>query len=365
MILRDYSLKEIKDVLKEKRVVFFGAGNVLEEFRQSIQGVIDEERILCIVDNDVSKQGKRLNWNSRSLKIESVEYLCKYANNIVIIITSVFGYDINMQLSEIDELKDTECCYYKFIYAKEEKLAEEEREYPRSFRRTKEQLIPKIIHYCWFGNNPMPKNYSQWMVSWKKYCPDYEIIRWDENNYDFSWSQYMREAYENKKWAFVSDVARLDVVYAHGGIYLDTDVELIKPLDDLLYQNCFFGVESGGWINTGHGFGAEKGHRVIKKLIELYSDKRFIKEDGRLDLTSCPILQRTVFEQLGYGFDGNMYLGDDFTIYPQNVFCPMNVYDRSISVNSNTISIHHYDCSWNDKVTERNIKDELMRSQMK
>ena len=111
-------------------------------------------------------------------------------------------------------------------------------------------MIPKIIHYCWFGGNELPENMRRCMESWKKYCPDYEIRRWDESNYDFNRISYSSEAYQVQKWGFVTDAIRLDVVYRYGGIYLDTDVELLKPLDDLLEHSAFFGFEGGRQVNT-------------------------------------------------------------------------------------------------------------------
>ena len=117
--------------------------------------------------------------------------------------------------------------------------------------------IPKVIHYCWFGGNPKPKLVQKCIHSWKKYCPDYEIIEWNESNFDISSCPlYVRQAYDVKKWAFVSDYARLKIIHTCGGIYLDTDVELIKSLDSLLEYNAFFGFEDGKYVATGLGFGA-------------------------------------------------------------------------------------------------------------
>ena len=118
-------------------------------------------------------------------------------------------------------------------------------------------MIPKKIHYCWIGGNPLPELAIKCIESWKKYCPDYEIIEWNEKNYDFRKNQFMREAYDEKKWGFVPDYARLDIIYEHGGIYLDTDVEIIKPLDSLLKEQGFAGMEQPGIVALGLGFGAE------------------------------------------------------------------------------------------------------------
>lgn len=131
--------------------------------------------------------------------------------------------------------------------------------------------------------------------SWKKQCPNYEIVEWNEENYDIHKNKYMEEAYENKKWAFVSDYARLDIIYNNGGIYLDTDVELIKNLDKIIDgKKAFFCVENE-YINTGLGFGAEKGNKILEKLIESYNNITFIKDDGTLDVLSCPVRNDAIF----------------------------------------------------------------------
>ena len=155
-----------------------------------------------------------------------------------------------------------------------------------------EQKIPKIIHYCWFGGNPFPELAQKCIASWKKFCPDYEIKEWNESNYDVTKNQYMREAFENKQWAFVSDYARLDIIYENGGIYLDTDVELLKPLDDLLILTGFMGFEENKKLcATGLGFGAVPKLPIIKEMRDDYDNIIFIKEDGSFDQTPCPYFQ--------------------------------------------------------------------------
>lgn len=148
-------------------------------------------------------------------------------------------------------------------------------------------MIPKKIHYCWFGNNPKSELVMKCIESWKKYCPDWEIIEWNESNVDIDSIAYMNEAYKNKKWAFVSDVARLDIIYKNGGIYLDTDVELKKSLDEWLIYDSIFVFETERNVNTGLGFGAQKGHKYIKAILESYK-KRHFEKGGKLDITPCP-----------------------------------------------------------------------------
>ena len=136
-------------------------------------------------------------------------------------------------------------------------------------------MIPKVIHYCWFGGNPLPELAIRYIDSWRQRCPDYEIKKWDETNFDVYSCDFVKEAYESKKWAFVSDYARLWIVFNYGGVYLDTDVELVKSLDELLDNKCFLGAETTGQVNTGLGFGAEKNNVVVKLLLNEYNNRHF------------------------------------------------------------------------------------------
>lgn len=148
-------------------------------------------------------------------------------------------------------------------------------------------MIPKIIHYCWFGGNSKPEIVEECIASWNKFCPDWEIIEWNEHNYDVDARQYTADAHVAKKWAFVSDVARLDIIEKHGGIYLDTDVELLAPVDNLLSNGAFYFFETERNINTGMGFGAEAGHPTVKAMLEYYNGRSFLR-NGKPDMTPCP-----------------------------------------------------------------------------
>ena len=218
-------------------------------------------------------------------------------------------------------------------------------------------MIPKIIHYCWVGGNPLPKSAQKCIKSWKKYCPDYEIIEWNESNYDFRQNQYMKEAYEAKKWGFVPDYARLDIVYRYGGIYLDTDVELVKPLDDLLQYKGFAGFESPRFVALGLGFGAEAGNRTIKKLMDSYEDLHFIKEDGTLKLTPSPELNTNVLTAEGLLLNNTAQTVGELSVFPTEYFCPKSFETGYITLTENTYSVHHYDSLWyNDAQQEEKLR---------
>lgn len=207
--------------------------------------------------------------------------------------------------------------------------------------------VPKVIHYCWFGGNPLPPSALKCIKSWKKFCPDYQIIEWNESNFDISGNRYAREASSAGKWAFVSDYARLKIIYDHGGIYLDTDVELLCSFDPLLDSDGFLGFQSDGFVATGLGFGAVRHHPVIHALLDDYQNIPFFLENGKEDLMPCPNRNTKVLQQLG--LTANMHRIQNIKnllVYPPEYFCPKNFYTGHLKITRNTYSIHHYDSSW-------------------
>ena len=215
-------------------------------------------------------------------------------------------------------------------------------------------MIPKIIHYCWFGGNPLPSLALKCIKSWKKYCPDYEIIEWNESNYDIASAPlYVQQAYEEKQWAFVSDYARLQIVYENGGIYLDIDVEILRSLDAFLVHEAYFGIEAeeyGVFVATGLGFGAVKGSPVVKAMLDCYQDIPFILGDGSYDKKPCP--RRNTEAIVPFGFiakDENQILPENIAIYSSTYFCPMSFTDGILHKTSNTYSIHHFNGAWRTK----------------
>lgn len=220
-------------------------------------------------------------------------------------------------------------------------------------------MIPKVIHYCWFGKNDLPKEVQKCIDSWHEFCPDYEIIRWDESNYDIRKCTYMSQAYDAGKWAFVSDYARLDIVYTYGGIYLDTDVELIKPLDSLLGYNMFCGFETRDFINLGLGFGAEARHDILQQIMNVYKDLSFIKDNNEMDLTPCPRYQTEGIKKNGFVIDGTMQYREGVMVCPIDYFNPIDCQTGEINLTDNTYSIHHFSMSWktiNQRALDRKSK---------
>ena len=223
--------------------------------------------------------------------------------------------------------------------------------------------IPKVIHYCWFGRNPKPKLAEKCIKSWKKKCPDYQIIEWNEDNFDISnCPLYVRQAYAAKKWAFVTDYVRLKIIYDNGGIYLDTDVELVKSLNPLLNYQAYFGYEDGIHIATGLGFGAEKNTPILMELMNDYQDIPFILENGEIDKTTCPKRNTIIFIKHGLLQDDSMQIIDDgVLILPSVYLCPLSYSTGVLTKSNNTFSIHRFEASWRTKEENKKEKSRIKK----
>ena len=223
-------------------------------------------------------------------------------------------------------------------------------------------MIPKIIHYCWFGGKDKPKDVRLCIDSWKKYLPEYKIIEWNENNFDVDNSnQYVKEAYKNKKWAFVSDYVRLLALYEHGGLYFDTDVEVFKPFDELLNNNCFFGFETKDYVASAV-IGCEAGHELIKIFLQSYEKRRFIKEDGSFDITTNVIILTDLLKTYGIKPNGKYQkLRENITIFPQYYFSSNDLINIFGKYDKRIYAYHHCLASWYSYNTNRNGKSEQIR----
>ena len=212
------------------------------------------------------------------------------------------------------------------------------------------QLIPHIIHYFWLGGGEKPESVKRCIESWKKHCPDFEIKEWNESNYDVHKHPYMEKAYREKKWAFVPDYGRLDVMYRYGGIYLDTDVEVLKDLSPLCEHKAFKGFENSEFVNDGQGFGCIPGLPIFKEMIACYDgDEPYEMIEGEKCYIESPRLCTKVLLRHGLVQDGSRQKVGDIDIYPTEFFCPLSYDTGILSVTENTYSIHHFDASWHGK----------------
>lgn len=213
-------------------------------------------------------------------------------------------------------------------------------------------MIPKIIHYCWFGGKPLPKFAKKCIESWRKYLPDYEIKEWNESNFDVNICQYTQEAYQSKKYAFVSDYARFWILYHYGGIYFDTDVEVIRPMQHILEKGDFMACEiketNEEWprINSGLGLASCKIHPIYKDILNHYEQSTFLMHDGSVNYMTVVQRVTNIFKNYGLRPIEDIQVCEGITIYPPDYFCPKSFETREISITKNTVAIHHFDASW-------------------
>ena len=208
-------------------------------------------------------------------------------------------------------------------------------------------MIPKIIHYCWFGGKPLPKSAKRCIESWKKYFPGYEIREWNESNYDVRKIPYTAEAYDAKKYAFVSDYARFDILYHHGGVYFDTDVEVIQSFDDILTEGAFMGCETDSvQVNPGLGTAAEPGLDLYKEVLEYYNSQRFLNADGSLNTETVVSKTTRMLTNHGLQPKSGIQQAAGICVYPKEYFNPLENNTGKLVVTENTHSIHWYTMSW-------------------
>ena len=205
-------------------------------------------------------------------------------------------------------------------------------------------MIPKIIHYCWFGKNPLPKMAIKCIDSWKKYCPDYKIIEWNEDNFDVEVNDYVKEAYENKKYAFVSDYVRLYALITYGGIYMDTDVEVVKPLDEFLDCSAFSGFETKQFIPTGI-MASEKDFPLYKEFMDYYNNRHFI-QNNTADMTTNGRIMTMITKEYGLVLNGEYQVVNNWVLYPSDYFCPLDHNTGVLHRTKNTATIHWFNQSW-------------------
>ena len=206
-------------------------------------------------------------------------------------------------------------------------------------------MIPKTVHYCWFGRGEKPKLAQKCIASWKKFCPDYEIIEWNEDNFDVAMNGYTKMCYEEKKYAFLSDYARLVIVAEHGGLYFDTDVELVKSPDELLSKDAFFGFENEAYVNTGLGFGSVSHGSVVEAMLAEYDTLL----NGKNGTIGCPKSNTKALVKLGLVQNGLEQKVQDAVIYPPAFFNPYDSATGELNRTRETVSVHWYAASWMSK----------------
>lgn len=356
MILKNTRYSEMADQIKTdgSRIIVYGAGMIGQIL---VPYLIEKyslyEYLSCFIDMDRRKHGKLIKIGFYEYKIKEPDILHKLKGRFALLITNTKFYPVLDFLDHIPGLEDTEVYMLPMMQIYELQSAKK-----ISIQQfTQEPVIPKLIHYCWFSKKPMPDFLKNCIQTWRDLCPDYEILEWNEENYDVTKIRYAQEAYQNRKYGFVTDIARLDILYQYGGIYMDTDVTLLKNLDRLLYQPAFVGVEKWGNINTGGGCGAVPHHPMIKEMLDYRSGFPFVMEDGSLNTETNGMYETAVFIRHGMRIDNTMQRIKDVTVYPSGVFHPYDYMSCETQIESYTFSKHHFYGGWMDKNDLEHRKD--------
>ncbi|GAT62305.1 glycosyltransferase family 32 protein [Paludibacter jiangxiensis] len=225
-------------------------------------------------------------------------------------------------------------------------------------------MIPKKIHFCWLSDEPYPELISKCIASWQRYLPDYEFVLWDKNKFNIENIPWVKEAYANKKYAFAADYIRLYALYTEGGIYLDSDIEVIKDISPLLEQTSFMGFETAGCLEPAV-MGAGQGMEWVKKCLDYYKDKHFIKSDGTLEMRPLPGIMGEILDKdysLPKNISDSIVLNNaGLTLYPAHYFSPKNYHTKQIHITSETYTIHHFEVSWAQKGLVYKLKKYLHR----
>lgn len=338
----NYCVDDFLRQLESKKVICFCAGQGFLEWCEKYKLA---PRLRYVVDN--YKHGTTMLIDGINVPVVSMDEMGDEVRQSILLLTTMkFAKEMILQLDQIP-VCDGLSFYIPSIFTGDVNHV--------VFDDAKPPVIPKTIHYCWFGGGGMPERFQKNIDAWKKCCPDYEIIRWDESNYDVTKNRYMRQAYEAKKWGFVPDYARMDIVNEYGGIYLDTDVELLKPLDSLLGYEMFCGFEDNSHIALGLGFGAHKKHCILEAMIEEYERLEFRKDDGSLNLVASPEYQTRILEKYGLKRDGHIQIQKEFIALSAEYFAPVNAYGFGAPT-VNSFSVHQYAATWFD-LEQRKIKE--------
>lgn len=340
MELKNSTLSDFLIKNKTKDIVCFGAGKLFQDLFITME---DEflKQIRYVVDSN--KKDDIITINNHKIELVNFRNVKKIdIRNSVFLITTMYCYDLFEMLNRKFCNEEIDCYVYTIM-----SMTVENGKVLKCENQNK-MVIPKIIHYCWFGGQEMPDKNKRCIDSWQKICPDYEIKCWDEKNYDVSKNQYMYDAFLRGKWGFVPDYARLDIIYNYGGIYLDTDVELVKRPDKLLKYDGFMGFQRNYWIALGLGFGAKKGNELIRGLRDDYNAISFINKDGDLNLTAAPYYQTLYLKKRKIKCNNEIQYIDNNIIVPTDWFDPQSYDGGTIKTTKNTISVHHYDESWVD-----------------
>ena len=340
------TVTEYFESLKTKDIICWGSG---KHFRNITCPFLRKSGLIGNLRGFVRTSGKETAGDSdHPYGMFGKEELAGMESDKTLILIAVTGYEeILAQLRSdacLSSFEAVPSIYLESLY--EDMILLSGNKPPLNYRKNDRPVIPEIIHAIWFSGEPMPPLYRRCLASWKKYAPGYEIKIWDMESYKPGHCLFFEQAIEHGNWAFASDYARADLLRRYGGIYMDLDVEMLRPIDDLLYNDAYMSFESTDRIECGSGMGAGPGHPVIREICESYENRPYLKADGTWDNSTCPVRYTQVIEKHGLKKDGGFQQVGDITVYPFEVLTGKS-FDTGIIYRSElSYTLHHHNGSW-------------------
>lgn len=352
--LLNFPLEDYISYTRGRKVYAFAASDYLS-------GVaIDEiaSNIAALVDNDPNRWGNTMNIDGRDIKIISPDELINRITTQDVILISSNGrhHQILEQIDNVEVLDGIDCFILMLMLAEDFKPCTDDVIERIIASRTSDERIPRKIHYTWFGGGKMSDINKAYIEGWQRLNPDYEVIRWDESNCDIDKYEFTHKAYQQGMYVRVSSIFRLDIIYNHGGVFFDPDVELIKPLDDFLCHDAFFSYAPDSLIETGSGFGAVQGHKIINGMFDFYDDVDLCEEGQKRRRFTA----RDPIADYGFKYDGKFSCIDDVAIYPREFFSPYSAFTGKMHMTVNTCAVHHFEGNWlNGKIGDSGARHNL------
>lgn len=331
--------------LKTKDIYCLGHG---KHFKNTTLPFLKDSGLIANLRGFVDASDEHIVFNKKSYSSIRRSDLASFPKDRIVLLIAVNGYrEIMAQLradSQLAQIKAIPSIYLEALYEDRQLLLAKQA--PTGFRKNDTPVIPKVIHAFWFSKDRMPENYRMCLNSWKKYAPDFEIKIWNLDTYKPVSCLFFDQAISEGNWAFASDYARVDLLRRYGGVYMDLDVEMIRPIDELLYNDAYMSFESPGRIECGSGMGAIKGNRIIDEICKSYENRPYFKEDGTWDNSTCPVRYTQVIEKHGLQKNGGFQFVDDITIYPFEVLTAKSFDTGIIYRTERTYTIHHHHGNW-------------------
>ncbi|MDE6052457.1 MAG: hypothetical protein K2G55_01565 [Lachnospiraceae bacterium] len=351
MITHNASVDNFIEYIKDKDIYIYGVGDFYRRLSRKVIYRDIHKRVVGYIDN--GKKGEMLHISGQEYSIHGVDFLKSVKSGIVLLCGTTYLDEMYRQLISQDLSDEIECFIMPLIWLVSD--GKDDPEIASCLNRQSHSQpiihnrIEKKIHCFWFSGEKKPEKYQKCIDTWKCVCPDYEIIEWNAGSYDYGKNLFVKQAYEKKKWAFVSDYARLDVIYHYGGIYLDMDVELIKDFSPFLKFDAFFNYGVRHLIELGSGFGSVKHNSFIGSLLKSYEDVAFLDKDGKSQTEKFvqPVWLNQRFCEEGFWMNGDMQLLNNMLLLPRRFYTPKDdLFLCNYLQCEETRGIHHFNSEW-------------------